>query len=631
MAHSIHPRPMQERPDWQDLSGVWQFAFDDEAQWRTPQDVAYDREIEVPYPPESVRSGVHDTDYHHTLWYRRRVEVALPDTSTPENQRLYLHFGAVDYQAAVWVNGQLVAQHEGGHTPFSADVTEAASGDTLEIVVRAIDDPHDLAKPRGKQDWEEGPHDIWYPRTSGIWQTVWLERRAAQHLTKLVWTPNVERWEIGVEAKIAGLLATGKPSERLRLRVRLHLDDTLLADDEYAVTHSHVSRIIALPDPGIDAARAAMLWSPGHPQLIQATLELLEDGQVIDQLRSYTALRSVAVDQQHFILNGRPYTLRLVLDQGYWPDSLLSASDDELRRDVELTRLLGFNGARKHQKIENPRYLYWCDVIGLLVWEELPSAYAFSNEAALRLIREWTEAIERDRSHPCIVAWVPINESWGVPDLPLVAAQRQFVRALYHLTKALDPTRPVIGNDGWEYEVTDIIAIHDYTDKPAKLLARYGSREALQHTLAQTRPHSRRLFLGETLGPPQPAMLTEFGGIAYSIGTGEDSGWGYNRMHDPEALQSEYAALLAAVNECEGLVGFCYTQLTDTFQEKNGLLFEDRSPKTELAALARANRGEISAMQLERDPTQDPMGYSRKWRKKLALTQASSSIPQPAD
>ncbi|CAM3631705.1 Putative Glycoside hydrolase family 2 [Deinococcus saxicola] len=623
MKYSVHPRPLLERAHWQSLNGTWQFAFDDAQRWVRPADVVFDQQITVPYPPESEASGIHDPSFHHTLWYRRKV---LPETLRDDDlaQPLYLHFGAVDYQATVWVNNQMVAQHEGGYTPFSADISGVCTpGEAIEIVVRAVDDPHDLAKPRGKQDWEAQPHEIWYPRTSGIWQGVWLEPRPSTFVSALVWTPNVERWELALQAQIQGALPGG-----LRLRVRLSVDETVLADDNYAVLHGDVVRTISLKDAGIDAARADLLWSPEHPQLIQASVELSQDGRVIDQVSSYTAMRSVAVDQQHFLLNGRPYPLKMVLDQGYWPDTLMSGTDEQLRRDVELTRLLGFNGARKHQKIEDPRYLYWCDVLGLLVWGELPSAYTFSTQAAQRLTREWIEAVERDRSHPCIVAWVPINESWGVPDLPLVSAQRELVQALYHLTKTLDPARPVIGNDGWEYVVTDIIAIHDYTHKPAKLLDRYGTREAVEASLEHARPHKRRLYLGEQPDASRPAMLTEFGGIAYAVD--DDFGWGYHRTTDAQALQDDYAALLGAVHGCEGLAGFCYTQLTDTFQEKNGLLFADRTPKTDLAALARANRGERSAQDQEKDPALGEMGYDRFWRQKLANAEQLSQKSPPS-
>ena len=616
MRPSSHPTPQHERSLWHSLDGRWDFAFDDQAAWSDPEDAVFDRSIQVPYPPESEASGVHDLAYHPVFWYRTVLDLGeLPfDVSL---QDLLLHFGAVDYRATVWANGSRVAEHEGGHTPFSADLSavvrslhsDPATDRRLVIVVRAEDDPHDLAKPRGKQDWELDPHDIWYPRTSGIWQTVWLEPRPRTHLSSIVWTSNVERWEVGFEARLKGRM-----SPQTRLRVTLSMDGHVLSQDEYFAVQTEVDRTIGLKDAGIEDARRRLLWSPDHPQLIEAVFELHEDGQVIDRVRSYTALRSVAVDEQHFLLNGRPYYLKMVLDQGYWPQSLMSATDEQLRRDVELTRLLGFNGARKHQKIENPRYLYWCDVIGLLVWEELPSAYVFSQESIQRLTREWLEVIARDQSHPCIVAWVPFNESWGVPDLPLVPAHRELVRALYSLTKALDPTRPVIGNDGWEHVVTDIVGIHDYTHRPAKLIERYGSVTALNVTLGNIRPANRLLTLPDFVAARKPVLLSEFGGIAYTPDHAE--GWGYHRSANAEALEVEYSALMTAVHLCAGLMGYCYTQLTDTFQEKNGLLYEDRTPKLPVPVLSHANLGERSGFDMDADPVPDPMGYNKRWRRK---------------
>jgi hypothetical protein len=305
-----------------------------------------------------------------------------------------------------------------------------------------------------------------------------------------------------------------------------------------------------------------------------------------------------------------------VLDQGYWPQGLMTATDEELRRDVELTKRLGFNGARKHQKVENPRWLYWCDVLGLLVWEEMPSPYRFTPEGVERLTREWMEVIRRDVSHPCIVAWVPFNESWGVPDLPTNPAQRDYVRALYHLTRTLDPSRLVIGNDGWEHVATDLLGIHDYAHDPAVLLQRYGTPEALSRLLSQ--PFGRRLLLDDFSAEGKPAVLSEFGGIAYSLE--DDRGWGYHRAGDSTAFLELYEGLLAAVHACESLAGFCYTQLTDTFQEKNGLLTENREPKADLARLAGATRGPRHAWDIDLDPDQHPLGYAERWRGRAGQT-----------
>jgi beta-galactosidase/beta-glucuronidase len=291
------------------------------------------------------------------------------------------------------------------------------------------------------------------------------------------------------------------------------------------------------------------------------------------------------------MLNGRPYYLRLVLDQGYWQDSLMTAPDDDaLRRDVELAKAMGFNGVRKHQKIEDPRFLYWADVLGLLVWEEMPSSYRFTNKAVERMTKEWTEVIKRDVNHPCIVAWVPFNESWGVPNLVETKAHQNYVLAMYHLTKTLDPSRPVIGNDGWESTDTDILAIHDYDTNPQHLAYRYGPEVKLSDLFDRKRPGGRILTLDNYPHQGQPVMLTEFGGIAYAPEDKPDSNkiWGYERSWNISELQIKYAALLETINNIEIFSGFCYTQLTDTFQEANGLLYADRTPKFPIEAIRAA-------------------------------------------
>jgi hypothetical protein len=452
--------------------------------------------------------------------------------------------------------------------------------------VRCYDDPHDLAKPRGKQDWLLEPHSIWYPRTTGIWQTVWMERVPSTRIDSVRWTPNLERWEIDLDVHL-----DGERRDDLRLRVELYAGDQLLADDTYAVISGEVRRRIALSDPGIDDYRNELLWNPSTPTLIQAQLQLLNNGgRPLDIVQSYTALRSIGVQGDRFVLNGRPYQLRMVLDQGYWPETGLTApSDDALRRDVELAKRMGFNGVRKHQKIEDPRYLYWADVLGLLVWEEMPSAYRYTKSSIERLTREWGEAINRDISHPCIVAWVPFNESWGVPDLPDSPAQRHLVQALYHLTKTLDPTRPVIGNDGWESVATDIIGIHDYEEDAERLLERYGAEERLPRLFQRERPGGRLIVLGEETPTNQPIMLSEFGGVAFSADLKKT--WGYSRAANANTFADQYARLLKAVRSMPLLAGFCYTQFTDTYQEANGLLYADRTPKVALEQISQATRG----------------------------------------
>ncbi len=578
-----YPRPQLRREGWISLNGIWDFAFDGDAAWTEPRTVRWSQMIKVPFSPETQASGLHASGFFRVVWYRR----AFDRPALAPGQRLLLHFGAVDYSAEVWVNGIRVCSHQGGYTPFHADITDALTETgAQEIIVRAEDDPLDLAKPRGKQDWKMESHSIWYPRTTGIWQTVWLELVPASYLEVLRWTANLKRWEIGLEALVGGARQEG-----LRLSVHLHVGEVLLARDTYSVVAGEVHRQVALSDPGIDDSRNELLWSPASPTIINVELELQDrDGRVLDRVQSYTALRALSVQGDRFILNGRPLLLQLVLDQGYWPESGLTAPDDDaLLNDVVLVKKLGFNGVRKHQKIEDPRYLYWADHAGLLVWEEMPSAYRYTQRSIERLMREWMEVVNRDKSHPSIVAWVPLNESWGVPDLPDSRAQRNYVQALYHLTKTLDPTRPVIGNDGWESVATDMLGIHDYDNQPERMAKRYGRSDVESHLFSRERPGGRMLVLGGTADTCQPIVLSEFGGIALS--TAQNNAWGYSRCDTQQELLERYRALLEVVRSLPRLAGFCYTQFTDTYQEANGLLYADREPKMPFEEIASATRG----------------------------------------
>jgi beta-galactosidase/beta-glucuronidase len=591
-----YPRPQLERAGWTSLNGPWEFALDPKARWKIPQEVRWNGTILVPFSPETPASGIGNTGFYRRCWYRR----TFPAPRLRRGERLLLHFGAVDWAASVWINDCPATCHEGGYTPFTVDVTDLLAATAEQTVaVRADDDPADLAKPRGKQDWQLKPHGIWYPRTTGIWQTVWLERVPPTWIESLRWTPSLDRWELDFEAWIAG-----EPRDRLRLGVKLRAKDPLrnedgpedegqlLADDTYAVVAGEVHRRIAPSDPGIDDFRNELLWSPGRPTLFEAQLQLWgERGELIDQVKSYTALRTVSVQGDRVVLNGRPFYLRMVLDQGYWPATGLTApSDEALRRDVELAKAMGFNGVRKHQKIADPRYLYWADRLGLLVWGEMPSAYRFTKRSIQRVTREWMDAVRRDYSHPSIIAWVPFNESWGVPNLPDSQPERNWVRALYHLTKTLDPTRPVVGNDGWESVATDIIGIHDYDADPDRIAERYYAEDVLPRLLKRERPGGRLLVLEASSDREHPIVLTEFGGIANSADT--EHTWGYSRAASGEDLAARYRALLQAVGSIGLFSGFCYTQFADTYQEANGLLYADRTPKFPLEEMARATRGE---------------------------------------
>jgi beta-galactosidase/beta-glucuronidase len=596
---SEYPRPQFRRERWINLNGEWHFAFDDEdaglaERWHeaTSGDLdsnssPFDRTIIVPFCFQSQLSGIGETAFHDVVWYARTFEY------TPAGDgRLLIHFGAVDYRAKVWVNGTRVASHEGGHTPFSADVTDALGGEAGEnvVVVRAEDPSRDVTIPRGKQYWKEESEGIFYTRTTGIWQTVWLEPVNRQRIEKLRLTPDVENASIDLEVHVEDV------EPRMSLRASISFEGEPILVDTMGLWSSRLERSLPLlrrgeaPEtPHLSEWPGVALWSPEHPNLYDLRLEFLDEtGGVLDTVESYFGMRKIEVKDGKVLLNGRSLYQRLVLDQGYFPEGILTApTDDDLRRDVELAREMGFNGARKHQKVEDPRWLYWADTLGLLVWGEMANAYQYSIDYVRRITAEWQEALARDYNHPCIVAWVPMNESWGVPDLAREPEQAEHLLALYHLTRSLDRTRPVVSNDGWEHSLTDLCTIHDYRDADA-LIASYGSRASA----VDAKPARRPVYVTGHSHRDEPILITEFGGIAFS---GDGQGWGYSTVAGAREFLERYESLIEALLQSEPVQGFCYTQLTDVEQEVNGLLTYDRIPKAPLERIRRITAREKDA------------------------------------
>lgn len=578
-----YPRPQFVRREWRNLNGAWDFAFDDGDQglagrWYDPANVAghFPLQIEVPFVFQSALSGIGRRERHDLLWYHRTF--TLPDGWQEDGQRVIVHFGAVDYRAWVWVNGQLAVYHEGGHTPFQADITPFLAG-TNHLVLRVEDVISDLTQPRGKQFWQEQPAGIFYTPSSGIWQTVWLEGVPALHLTRVQFTPDAA-------ASAVTITCTASAPRPATVSCAITLEGAFVTSAEITLEEGRGEATVPIPD--------ARLWSPEDPACYDANLRLSAGEGPVDEVGSYFGLRSVEAADGQLRLNGAPYTMKLVLDQGYFPGGLLTApSDEALRRDVELAREMGFNGVRKHQKVEDPRYLFWADRLGLLVWGEMANNYRFSEAGANRLIAEWQEAIARDYNHPCIVAWAPVNESWGVPDLQHQRRQRQLLQALYHLTHALDPTRLVISNDGWEHASSDLCTIHDYSSDADTLYARYA---AMEEMLAY-RPSNRPLYVEDFGYEGQPILVSECGGIAYRLG--DEPGWGYTTVTDEAAFVASIQRLLGALQRAPLLQGYCYTQLTDVEQEINGLLTFDRQPKLPLDIIRAINEGKSPERQEE--------------------------------
>jgi beta-galactosidase/beta-glucuronidase len=560
-----YPRPQFARHEWLNLNGWWKFRIDDEnigleQQWFSESD--YRDEILVPFSLESAISGIGDPSFHPCVWYQRGIEVPVEWAS----RRIRLNFGAVDYRATVWVNGIVVAWHEGGHTPFSCDITGALRPSGNLLVVRAEDPPTDRYIPRGKQHWEAAPTSIFYARTTGIWQTVWLEPVAISHLETVRITSNVDG-NVSVSAKIAS------PGYAQYVNISIHEEGRTLAsamslaDGPRAV----VSAQFAEPK----------LWSPDGPHLYGMRIELHGPEGLLDTVDSYFGIRSIGTQDGKVLLNGVPIYLRTVLDQGYWPQSNLTPpSDEAIQDDIRRTKELGFNGVRKHQKVADPRYLYWADRMGLLVAAEMANAYLFNEDAVARMTREWIEVVSRDYNHPSIFIWTPVNESWGVPNL-MDPRQQAHLRALYYLTKSLDNTRLVIDNDGWEHtEVTDLFAIHDYTRTGKEFQMRFQN---VVHGLPL--PLYGKLYVA----PGQkyngsPILLWEFGGVGYVLPDDSNkvpgNSWGYSGVEpDGQAAMSRIKGLYEAIARIPQIAGICYTQLYDVEQEVNGLMTYDRRMK----------------------------------------------------
>lgn len=585
-----YPRPQFRRSDWTNLNGEWSFAFDDSDEglaegWygTVPGDLdggpPFNRSITVPFCYQSKLSGIVETEFHDVVWYARTFEYSVAD-----EERLLLHFGAVDYRATVWVNGAQVARHEGGHTPFAADITRVLRGGENVVVVRAEDPSRDVTVPRGKQYWREESEGIFYTRTTGIWQTVWLEPVNRRRIEALRLSPDLDSTSVDVEVSVEAY----EPGMFLRLVVEL--DGAWVLEDRISLGSPLLERRLPLlwrgGAPGsshLSEWPRPALWSPEEPNLYDLKLELLDaGGEVLDKVESYFGLRKIETRAGKVYLNNRPYYQRLVLDQGYFPNGILTApTDEDLRRDVELTKEMGFNGTRKHQKVEDPRWLYWADTLGLLVWGEMANAYRYSPDYVRRITAEWQETVLRDYNHPSIVAWVPVNESWGVPDLATDARQREHLLAMYHLTRSLDTSRLVVSNDGWEHAKTDLCTIHDYRD--AETLTQ--SYATLESSLA-AEPAKRPVYVPGYHYQGEPILITEFGGIAFAEhGADGAGGWGYSTVTDPDEFLERYEALITSLLRSNPVQGFCYTQLTDVEQEINGLLTYDRKPKVNLAAV----------------------------------------------
>ena len=580
-----YPRPQFVREDWLNLNGPWEFDFDDRdiglaAGW---QEASHhlNGEIQVPFPFEARASGIGDPSVHRVVWYRR--EFAVPEAW--QGRRVRLHFGAVDYEATVWVNGRLAGTHRGGYTAFWFDVTGYLQPGLNVVTVRVFDDLS-ADQPRGKQALTERSHGIWYTRCTGIWQTVWLEPVPENCIEEWLVQPDFERGEAVISVR------TSRP-ETAMLGVATRSGGELAAEAEGLVCGGRGSMRLRL-----DPFRP---WSPAAPHLYDLTLTLAQGEQLVDRVEGYFGWRRVGARDGLITLNGEPCYQKLVLDQSYWPDGVYTApSDEAIRAEVEWVLRLGFNGVRKHQVSSDPRFLYWADRLGLLIWQDMPGQtlsipgaprVRATGQAEANFLREWAALIRQGRNHPSIIAWVPFNETWGLYGISVDAATRAFLSDVVRLTRELDPTRLVVDNDGWEHsEETDVFALHDYANTGEELrvhLEAWG-QPGWERTAERYPP---ALLPGvRYLG--QPLTLSEYGGLGL-LPPGEEvpeDRWGYGDLEiDAESFLARYRGLQEAIATQPHLAGYCYTQLTDVEQEINGLLTFRRRPKVDPEAIRALN------------------------------------------
>ena len=573
-----YPRPHFEREDWLNLNGEWNFKFDSEnkgekEKWYKKSN--FDKKIIVPFTYETAASGIGEEVFCPNVWYQKSIIIP----SGYENKEIILHFQAADYITKLWVNGTFVGKRKGGQIAFSFNITDFLNGtNELNIVVKN-EDSQSCFQPRGKQRWLNHSYECWYVQTTGIWQTVWLEFLNEAHVQAVKITPDIDTESVEFAYEVSGNI-----DHSLELRTSIYFkgqqiksfDQTVCRPNQTITTNIasdfHHWRVVH--------------WSPQSPNLYDVEFTLTKNGIVIDHVKSYFGMRKISIENGNVLLNNIPLYQKLILDQGYWGESHLTPpSEEAIIEDIDRTLEMGFNGVRKHMKVEDQRFLYWADKKGLLVWSEMAATYEFSDEAVQNFTEEWIEVVKQHYNHPCIITWTPFNESWGVKNIYTDFKQQKFTEGIYHLTKAIDSMRPVIVNDGWEHTISDIISLHDYVEYGDEFLKRYIDKEKVVHNDLAFNNFKHAMAKGYKY-KGQPIIISEYGGIAIN----SEKGWGYGeQVNSEEDFMNRYESITQGIKDTSYISGFCYTQLTDVQQEVNGLLKEDRVPKVDLNKIRAIN------------------------------------------
>lgn len=558
-----YPRPQFVRNNWTNLNGEWDFTFDDEKigeQKEFFKIFPKDKKIIVPYTYETKMSGINDQSVHENIWYSKNVDIK------EIKNKYILHFEGSDFITKLWINGRYVGMNIGGYHRFSFDITKFLIEGNNNFTIK-VEDSLSKSQPRGKQRYKNESWKCWYVQTTGIWKTVWIEEVSDTYILSSKLTPNYDENNIKVE------LLTNineDTNANYELETEILFDNRIINIDKRTIEKDLIKYVIDIKDNEVKH------WAPETPNLYDINYKLYKDGELIDEVSSYFGMRKISIDKDKLLLNDKEIYLKMLLDQGYWAESGLTPPNEEaLIKDIELVKEYGFNGIRKHQKIEDERFLYYCDINGILVWSEMANCYEFNDISNKYFTDEWQKVVEQNYNHPSIITWVPINESWGIPEVSTNIEEQQFTEKIYNITKSLDITRPVICNDGWQHTIADIITIHDYKQSGEELYNVYNSNlDILNNEI----PHNgdRKLFSEGYKYNGQPIIMSEYGGIALN----SELGWGYGKqVKDENEFIERFEALTNAIKNTKYICGYCYTQLTDVQQEINGLVDENRNPK----------------------------------------------------
>lgn len=558
-----YPRPQFIREKWKNLNGNWDFEFDDKnigkiEKWYEKK--SFSMKIEVPYVYQSKKSGININEQHNIIWYKKKF---IYDLS--EKQELLLHFEAVDYESDVWINGIYLGKNIGGWTPFSFNLTHFLIEGENEITIR-VEDYNKCTQLIGKQSWKDENFLCWYTRTVGIWQQVWLEEVGNYRIKEFKLTTDLGKSELTVDMHIEGA------SKKGTLVTKIFFESEIIREINIGVKNGRVKFTVDISSNSPNFR--VNYWSPSTPNLYDINFLLLDEEIKSDYVESYFGVRSIEAKNGMINLNTLNFYQKLILDQGYYEDSLMTATVAELYHDLKTIKEMGFNGVRKHQKIEDSRYMYLCDKLGLVMWAEMPSPFEFSIETMDNILRELPLIIKKHWNHPSVIVYTLMNESWGVNEIYKSISQQNFVNSLYDIVKAYDNNRLIIGNDGWEHVKTDILAIHDYNSDFNSLKKSWNSKsEAILKPPSLT--SMRQNFAENYTYSNQPIIISEFGGIAYDNNSDNEfkDSWGYgDRPKSKNEAFERFKNLMETIMSIDYLSGFCYTQLTDVEQEVNGLL-----------------------------------------------------------